>query len=90
MPALGARVDLTDRRFGRWRVIRFDHATKRRGAFWLCRCECGCEKVILGYDMRAGRTRSCGCLSRDSTGKTEYEPSPEQIEAEKLAIRKTW
>ena len=30
-------------------------------AFWLCRCSCGTEKEVLGYSLRSGSTRSCGC-----------------------------
>ena len=33
-------------------------------AYWLCRCECGNEKVIYGNNLRSGRTKSCGCSRR--------------------------
>lgn len=29
---------------------------------WLCRCECGIEKVIKDSSLKAGITQSCGCL----------------------------
>lgn len=32
---------------------------------WLCRCDCGAKKVILGYNLRIGHTESCGCLWRE-------------------------
>lgn len=32
------------------------------GAYWLCQCECGNQKVVRGADLRNGGTRSCGCL----------------------------
>jgi hypothetical protein len=28
---------------------------------WLCKCDCGTEKVICGSSLRSGNTRSCGC-----------------------------
>lgn len=31
-------------------------------AYWLCRCECGNEKVIRGSSFIGGGTKSCGCL----------------------------
>lgn len=33
-------------------------------ATWLCKCECGNEKVIRGHSLRDG-TKSCGCLIRE-------------------------
>ena len=32
------------------------------GAYWLCQCECGNEKVVRGADLRRGGVNSCGCL----------------------------
>lgn len=32
---------------------------------YLCRCDCGVEKIIVGASIRAGRSQSCGCLSRE-------------------------
>ena len=28
---------------------------------WLCKCECGKTKDVVGYDLLGGRVRSCGC-----------------------------
>jgi hypothetical protein len=28
---------------------------------WLCRCDCGNEKLIRGSSLRRGTTKSCGC-----------------------------
>lgn len=35
---------------------------------WLCECECGNEKIVLGSNLSRGNTRSCGCLHREITG----------------------
>lgn len=32
-----------------------------RARKWMCRCECGRDHVVLGGNLRAGGTRSCGC-----------------------------
>ena len=29
---------------------------------WLCKCDCGREKVVLGTNLKGGRTKSCGCM----------------------------
>lgn len=36
------------------------------GKMALCRCDCGNEKAINAHNIIAGRTRSCGCLERES------------------------
>jgi hypothetical protein len=56
--------DLTGQRFHRLTVLAFaGFSEKRRRAQWLCRCDCGNEKVIVGADFRKkrGPTTSCGC-----------------------------
>lgn len=36
-----------------------------RDTKWLCRCECGTEKLVYKSNVVHGRTRSCGCLNRE-------------------------
>jgi len=40
-----------------------DRWSKRRGLY---RCICGTEKAIDDHSVRAGKTKSCGCLNRES------------------------
>lgn len=69
--------DLVGKRFGQWQVIEQDLTTNRsskRGARWICKCDCGTIKSVLGYSLRMGRTSSCGCKNSqthilDLTGK---------------------
>lgn len=50
--------------FGRLTVIgKADPIGKRKRAAWLCRCECGVEKVVKADALKAGHTQSCGCLN---------------------------
>jgi hypothetical protein len=51
-------------RFGRLVVLSFQHS-KRSHKHWLCRCDCGTEKIIDGMNLRRGDSKSCGCLPRD-------------------------
>lgn len=52
--------DLSAQSFGRLTVIaRADSISGH--ATWLCRCECGQEKVIRAKSLLAGQTKSCGC-----------------------------
>jgi len=61
------QIDLTGKIFGRWTVIKIDGQDKRKSYLWLCRCECGKEKTIVGYSLRRGDTKSCGCLRKELT-----------------------
>lgn len=57
---------LEGRRFGRLLVVsRAANPRNKRKSHWLCRCECGTEKIVLGGSLTQGRSRSCGCLNRE-------------------------
>ena len=64
------RVDLTGMTFNKLTVLRqgpdFIYSGKRRSA-WYCKCSCGNEKelLVLGYSLKIGHTKSCGCLSAE-------------------------
>ena len=73
------RIDLTGQRFGRLTVIRYDHS-EHSGARWLCKCDCGNEKVIASYSLRSGKTRSCGCLNSDAS-RAKLEKAREALKA---------
>lgn len=55
--------DLSGRTFARLLVL----GRVRNGSkwLWLCRCECGNETHASAYQLRDGRSKSCGCLKRD-------------------------
>jgi hypothetical protein len=48
--------------FGRLTVIAKAETATNGDILWLCRCACSDERKISGCDLRAGKTRSCGCL----------------------------
>ena len=62
-------IDLTGLRFGRLTVVGFAEIRNRR-TYWKCVCDCGEEKVACTADLRRGHTKSCGCLQRDATSKS--------------------
>ncbi len=59
MPTL---KNITGQRFGRLVALWRFGTTNGGDAVWLCRCDCGKEKPIIGYHLPTGHTRSCGCL----------------------------
>ena len=58
--------DLTGQRFGKLIATRCVGRDKYKNALWLCRCDCGREKVIPSRSLVSGSSKSCGCLE---TGK---------------------
>src|SRR5262245_53094932 len=53
-------------RFGRLIVVSRAPTHEKRKGRWLCKCDCGGEALIFGGQLRAGRTRSCGCLGQEN------------------------
>jgi len=58
--------DLTGYKFGRLTVLERAENDKRGRTRWLCRCECGSEKIITSSRLKNGDTQSCGCLKRET------------------------
>ena len=56
--------DLSGKKFGKLTVVSLAGRGKRGHAKWLCKCECGNEKTVLGYHLTSGNIKSCGCLVR--------------------------
>ena len=75
-----SKVDLTGRRFGMLVVVGLNGVTYRYGtrangysyktsiSRWLCRCDCGGEKIVLSGPLRSGVTVSCGCSQHKRIG----------------------
>lgn len=55
-------ADYTGKRFGFLTAVSFAGRVNKKTR-WLFRCDCGNERTILAHTVRAGRTRSCGCLT---------------------------
>ena len=58
-------LNLIDHRYGKLVVaVQLPTIIKTRPT-WLCKCDCGKFKIALTINLRAGDTKSCGCLKRD-------------------------
>lgn len=60
------KIEMVGRRFGRLTVMERADDLEPGRPRWLCRCDCGNEKVVRGISLRKGDTKSCGCLSREN------------------------
>ena len=66
-------IDIIGKKFGRLTVISFSHSNGYR-KYYLCKCECGKEKIIYKGNLLAGRTLSCGCLQKEQAKKYNTFP----------------
>lgn len=64
-----SRIDMTGQKFGRLTVIKTSYLDHNSKLYWLCKCECGSERIVWGYHLRTGNVKSCGCYRRDGVGK---------------------
>jgi len=68
---VAATHDILGQKFGLWTVVARSSKKSREGAYWICRCDCGTEKVVKGGSLVQGETKSCGCAKKvldDFTG----------------------
>lgn len=56
---------LEGQRFGRLVAVKEVGRTNNGNAKWLCKCDCGGQKVVASYALRIGRTQSCGCIKAE-------------------------
>lgn len=60
-------IDITGNKYNMLTVLRYDHSSDDKGrSYWLCKCDCGNEKVILSDSLKNGNTKSCGCLKKQN------------------------
>ena len=62
-------IDLTGKKFGFLTVINLANTKNRNNGgkeyYWLCKCDCGNEKIIRGSTLKNGATQSCGCKQKE-------------------------
>ncbi len=66
------KLELTGQRFGRLVVI---GEVGKNKSLRLCRCDCGNEKVIMGYNLTSGATKSCGCFKHSEAYREKISKS---------------
>lgn len=64
------KKDLAGKSFERLLVIECTGRNARQRQYlWLCLCSCGNQTVVTGIRLTTGRTKSCGCLQKDTVRK---------------------
>ena len=69
---MGKFIDLTGKKYGRWIVLGRDNNKHK----WLCRCECGTERLITAGKLNDGSTKSCGCAHKVRGGLSHHTLAP--------------
>lgn len=71
-------MNLKGKRFGKLYVIKrvedkIYQNTGKHKSQWLCKCDCGNTKIILGSSLTSGVTISCGCYHKKVSSKNLNE-----------------
>lgn len=67
--------DLLGEKFGKLTVIKRVE-NRNNKSWWLCKCDCGNEKEVLGSYLVHGRVSSCGCSHYDKISTHKLSRTP--------------
>lgn len=82
--------DLTGAQYGRLIALEFV-GVKNKKTYWLWRCECGVVKELPPGDIKNGRTKSCGCLGREtSTARGHSSATHGHTVGTRSSMYRTW
>lgn len=56
------RLNRVGQKYGRLTVVSLEGKDTKGRYTWLCKCDCGNNRVAVGNLLGAGKVRSCGCL----------------------------
>ena len=73
---MGAKNEVGNR-YGRLVVQSRAGSTAKWQALWNCQCDCGNTIVVLGYNLRSGNSKSCGCYNPERSTTHGMVNSPE-------------
>ncbi len=73
MPARASLIGHPPGEFGRLTVVGRVTETGRKGAWWLCRCDCGTLVMASTGNLQRARrpARSCGCLRSEAAARKQ-------------------
>jgi hypothetical protein len=53
-------TDLSGKKFGKLTVVSLYPSVDSVRTYWKCKCDCGRERIVVGANLKAGYTKSCG------------------------------
>lgn len=63
-------IDLTSKKFNKLQVLSYSHTDKHFRKMWNCKCDCGQLVTVAGINLTKKRTKSCGCIAKESQKST--------------------
>ena len=66
MPTFRDRIH---ERHGRLFVVSHAGKDNRNKHLWLCKCDCGNEKIVVSDNLSSRKSNSCGCLKKEFLAK---------------------
>ena len=86
-------AEMVGQQFGKLTVIAKDEerSQQTKKTYWICQCECGNTKSVRGTSLRAGETKSCGCLQKQAasiTGKQNVKDLTNQVFGKLTVIKR--
>lgn len=81
---MGKINDLAGKKFGKLLVLKSVGLNKNKKMLWLCECECGNTKAIVGTNISSGITKSCGCI------KSRLKHGYSKLEGDEKRLYDTW
>lgn len=61
-------MEMIGKKFGKLTVLELNEKDERKGVYYFCKCDCGCEKSINKYNLIKGKSKACG-YCRESPNK---------------------
>lgn len=58
------KLNLTGKRSGMLTAVRITKYSDHHGRYWLCRCDCGNEILVLASEFNRGKRKHCGCRKK--------------------------
>lgn len=86
-------IDLTGQRFGSWVARERIKSTKEKRweTRYLCECDCGTMKEVVGVYLTRGQTTHCGCIKKETkrNRKGKDNPNWKGVVENNIALYKT-
>ncbi len=77
-------LDLSGKTFGRLTAIKWVSTNDHGNSEWLCKCECGNTIIVNSQRLKNGKTKSCGCLSIETTIKRNKDRTKYRARSNRL------
>lgn len=52
-------------KLNRWTILERADSDKNWHGRWLCKCDCGIEKIVYQTHLKRGLSKSCGCYNKE-------------------------